>query len=176
MGPPTGSVEVLVLFGNTLEHLEPKRDHLAPHLLDLLHRKHDTLPEPEVLRNPPHGPPLPEPLVPLQQRLGVLDVLGNGLLAQHVLAGGQRLHDELGLGGDGQRDDDGVDVFAVEEGLEGVFGVGGREVDVGGGLCGLGEGGGGCFRARVDCLEGDGFAGLNGGEVLCSSSAWPGMG
>lgn len=167
----TGSVKVLVVVGHHLEHLEAKRDDLASQLPDLVAREDDALPEAEVLGDAPHGPPLAQRLVPPEQLLRLGDVLGDGLLAEDVLPRGEGLLDVLGLGGDGEGDDDGVDVGAGEERVEGVGGGGGREVDVGGGGGGLGEGGGGGFGAGVDCLEGEGVAGLDGGEVLCAESA-----
>lgn len=82
----------------------------------------------------------------------------------------ERLADHGRLREDGERDEDGVDVGAGEEGREVLaLGGGGVVVDVWGGAAGGGggEGRGGGLRARVDGLEGEGRVGFDGGEVLC---------
>lgn len=81
----------------------------------------------------------------------------------------ERLADHRRLREDGERDEDGVDVGAGEEGGE-VLALGGRGVvidvrEAAGG--GGGEGRGRGLRARVDGLEGEGGVGLDGGEVFC---------
>lgn len=136
----TGSVEVLVVLLRKAIHLKPKRHDLATNLPDLLLRILDRAPEPEVLRDAPDGLLLAQRLVPGQQLRGRRHVLRDGLLAQHVLARGERLLDDLGLREDGQGDDDGVDVGAGQERVEGVGGGGRLVVDVGRGLGGVAEG------------------------------------
>jgi len=82
----------------------------------------------------------------------------------------ERLPDHGGLREDGERDEDGVDVGAGEEGGE-VLGLRrGRVVVVNvRGASGVGrESRGRGLRARVDGLEGEGGVGLDGGEVFCS--------
>lgn len=85
-----------------------------------------------------------------------------------MLARLERLPNHGRLREDGQRDEDGVDVGAGEEGRE-VPALGGRGVvvDFGRAGGGGGEGRGGGLRARVDGLEGEGRVGFDGGEVFC---------
>ena len=86
-------------------------------------------------------------LVLCDEGAALSDVGRDGLLAEDVLACGERLADHGGLGGDREDDDDAVDVGAGEEGVERLGGVL-VVVDVGlvreaeGLLCGLGKGGG----------------------------------
>ena len=102
----------------------------------------------EVLRDAPdEALGLVRGLVLCDEGAALRDVGRDGLLAEDVLAGGERLADHGGLGGDREDDDDAVDVGAGEEGVERLGGVL-VVVDVGlvgeaeGLLCGLGKGGG----------------------------------
>ena len=102
----------------------------------------------EVLRDAPdEALGLVRGLVLCDEGAALCDVGRDGLLAEDVLAGGERLADHGGLGGDREDDDDAVDVGAGEEGVERLGGVL-VVVDVGlvgeaeGLLCGVGKGGG----------------------------------
>ena len=78
---------------------------------------------------------------------GVFDGVGHGLFAVDVVAGFERRQDVLGVQAERRGDDDGVEVFAIEE--RAIVGVGGYLVSAG--LVQLGEarrvdiGGGGDF-------------------------------
>lgn len=129
-----------------LEHAHMKPSHLAQ-LARLLRRPHILGQEPKLLRNTPRDALLPRDLtIHRNQPLGADDIGPDRFLRQHVLAGAQGGFDVGRLRGDGQGDEDGLDVWAGEDVgkvlLGRVFGV---ELDgcVGGGEEGCGGLGGG---------------------------------
>ena len=78
-------------------------------------------------------------VVPVNQVLARSEVLGDGLLGEDMLACCEGGFDELRLRDDGQRDDDGFDVWPLEQGGVGAGGVVGVEL-----WCWVGVWEGGC--------------------------------
>lgn len=96
-------------------------------------------------------------------------ILGDWLLAQHVLSGLNCFFDHGRLNANRQSYDDGIDVFASEEIFEGVIGCGRRViVSLDGLRRAVGKVIGACFGARVDGFEGEESGCLNRWEMLCA--------
>lgn len=95
-------------------YINAEGDHLPTKLLDLFDGEHDGVEESKVLA---HTPYLLAPLmfVPPYQLCSCFYILGDWLLAQHVLSGLNRLFDHGGLMANRQSYNDRIYVLTVEE-------------------------------------------------------------
>lgn len=112
------------------EHLGAEaRD--ATQLLDLSRRVDDAVQEAEVLSDGP-GSAAGDfvALIVLDQMFCALDITGDGLLGEDMLASSQSGLNVLGLLGDGEGDDDRIDVGAQEEIMVGLAHAGVVRVEI----------------------------------------------